>query len=495
MAKKPVARVTYNKWVDPRTEAGMKNLRQEYHVEYTLKHLSDMLDDAWPSFDDFLRSVQKAKIVEITPSMDNRIDYRSQTRSKPELLSLLKSYRSWNQKDPKTGQAYRSMDTVNNLYDRFTQNEPLFMPIVLQLPDSGMRVFGGNTRMDIAFQLGINPKVLLVPVPTKAVEEALGHDNEWGTHELVQKYKSATPGENSKYTAEGRTMTDSILSTVMRATKPYTQKYVVEAPATKKAAPILKDWTIDELQKHVMSYVGKHDDQNKLKLTYPAAYTHGIHRGEDNQPLVQMVVDEVNQMAGEQQRHAFAAGFASTRPESVEESTMYGNPNRAPQTNTPATGKRDAQTHLSCPKCGAEWYSDRSRGNSCPKCKNTSGIVATGSETVYGESVKKKVTEGLCSCCTPAQLHEAAEYQGRKVTLNKPFRTPGGPKKFSVYVKNEKGNVVKVNFGDPAMEIKRDDPERRKNFRARHNCDNPGPKWKARYWSCQWGWGAKKLST
>ena len=83
-----------------------------------------------------------------------------------------------------------------------------------------------------------------------------------------------------------------------------------------------------------------------------------------------------------------------------------------------------------------------------------------------------------------------AEEPKRK--LNDPFRTPDGPKKFSVYVKNEKGNVVKVNFGDPNMEIKRDDPERRKSFRARHNCDNPGPKWKARYWSCyQWRGGAK----
>jgi hypothetical protein len=79
----------------------------------------------------------------------------------------------------------------------------------------------------------------------------------------------------------------------------------------------------------------------------------------------------------------------------------------------------------------------------------------------------------------------AAEKGGRKVTLNKPFRTPDGPKKFSVYVKNEKGNVVKVNFGDPNMKIKKNIPERRKSFRARHNCDNPGPKWKARYWSCK----------
>lgn len=81
---------------------------------------------------------------------------------------------------------------------------------------------------------------------------------------------------------------------------------------------------------------------------------------------------------------------------------------------------------------------------------------------------------------------KSAEYQGRKVTLNKPFRTPDGPKKFSVYVKNDKGNVVKVNFGDPNMEIKRDNPARRKSFRARHKCDtDPGPKWKARYWSCK----------
>ena len=88
---------------------------------------------------------------------------------------------------------------------------------------------------------------------------------------------------------------------------------------------------------------------------------------------------------------------------------------------------------------------------------------------------------------------KAAEYQGRKVTLNKPFRTPDGPKKFAVYTKNDKGNVVKVNFGSPDMSIKRDDPKRRKNFRARHGCDNPGPKYKAKFWSCKF-WANKKIS-
>lgn len=77
----------------------------------------------------------------------------------------------------------------------------------------------------------------------------------------------------------------------------------------------------------------------------------------------------------------------------------------------------------------------------------------------------------------------ASKNEGKK--LNKPFRTPGGPKKFSVYVKNDKGNIVKVNFGDPNLKIKRNIPNRRKNYRARHHCDSPGPKWKANWWSCR----------
>ena len=89
------------------------------------------------------------------------------------------------------------------------------------------------------------------------------------------------------------------------------------------------------------------------------------------------------------------------------------------------------------------------------------------------------------------EIVEDAEYQGRKVKLNNPTR--GDVKKYKVYVKNDKGNVVKVEFGDPNMDIKRDDPARRKSFRARHNCDNPGPKFKARYWSCKF-WSAKSVT-
>jgi len=90
-------------------------------------------------------------------------------------------------------------------------------------------------------------------------------------------------------------------------------------------------------------------------------------------------------------------------------------------------------------------------------------------------------------------ITEGAAKKG-KAPLNKPFRLPSGSKKkFGVYVKNDKGNIVKVTFGDPNMSIKRDNPERRKSYRARHGCDNPGPKWKANYWSCKM-WSAKPVS-
>ena len=87
-------------------------------------------------------------------------------------------------------------------------------------------------------------------------------------------------------------------------------------------------------------------------------------------------------------------------------------------------------------------------------------------------------------------LLNEADYQGRNVQLGKIMQ--GDIKKFKVYVKNEKGKVVKVNFGfggksakGKRMVIKKNNPERRRSFRARHNCDNPGPRWKPRYWACK----------
>jgi hypothetical protein len=115
------------------------------------------------------------------------------------------------------------------------------------------------------------------------------------------------------------------------------------------------------------------------------------------------------------------------------------------------------------------------------------GSGCTQDELLEGEASFNEPKEDVLE-----ETIETTEAKENK-TLNKPFRLKDGKKKFGVYVKNEKGNVVMVKFGDPNMEIKRDDPERRKSFRARHQCDtNPGPKYKARYWSCrQWQSGKK----
>ena len=101
------------------------------------------------------------------------------------------------------------------------------------------------------------------------------------------------------------------------------------------------------------------------------------------------------------------------------------------------------------------------------------GIVVRVDETALSIMIaqRKKINE--------------AKYQGRTVSLGKPFMNKDGKSKRSVYVKNPKGNVVKVNFGQKGVKIKKNNPARRKSFRARHNCSNPGPRHKARYWSCK----------
>lgn len=134
----------------------------------------------------------------------------------------------------------------------------------------------------------------------------------------------------------------------------------------------------------------------------------------------------------------------------------------------------------------------------CPTCGKPTNLLFKNS--------KGKASIGCCQACVDNRMNEQtmetltevkqlfasvkdqvveeAIYKGRRVKLNKPMR--GDAKKFKVYVKDPKtGNIKKVNFGDPNMRIKKSNPKRRKSFRARHKCSNPGPKTKARYWSCR----------
>jgi hypothetical protein len=168
--------------------------------------------------------------------------------------------------------------------------------------------------------------------------------------------------------------------------------------------------------------------------------------------------------------------------------------------------EEDEAVDVECEKCGWEWNTADSDPNDkyiCHKCgfDNSYRYANKANEDEIDEydveneqDLKEFITfikeytqmlnEADCGCVFEA------EYHGRKVTLGKPMQ--GDIKKFKVYVKNNKGKVVKVNFGfggksahGKRMNIKVHNPKRRSAYRKRHHCDNPGPRWKANYWSCR----------
>ena len=129
-------------------------------------------------------------------------------------------------------------------------------------------------------------------------------------------------------------------------------------------------------------------------------------------------------------------------------------------------------------------------GRMVPNCVKKEGFVDDDNIEEYDVESEQDIKEFVQFMREYNQPLCEAEYRGRKVNLGKPMQ--GDVKKFKVYVKNPKGKVVKVNFGfggssakGKRMPIKKNNPKRRKSFRARHNCDNPGPRTKARYWSCR----------
>lgn len=135
----------YNSWVKPDDDT----LRREFKVEHELKHRHD-----FDSVDSFLEACHNGSVITVTPAMDNSIGYRSRTQNSDQLLNLIKSYASY----PK----FRNENSLKQLYTRIQNNEPLDLPIVLQYEDGHLRVFSGNTRMDVAFQMGVNPEVLII---------------------------------------------------------------------------------------------------------------------------------------------------------------------------------------------------------------------------------------------------------------------------------------------------------------------------------------------
>ena len=146
---------SYNAWVKPSD----KDLELEYKIEYDIKPLKAMTNNAFPSVDDFKKAAKAGKVIEVTPAIDRKIAYRSHTPNRDAIIRLIKGYASYPQ--------YRNEKTIDAIYKAFENNTEMTVPIVLEMPDGSMRVMGGNTRMDIAQHSGVNPKVLLIKVPSK----------------------------------------------------------------------------------------------------------------------------------------------------------------------------------------------------------------------------------------------------------------------------------------------------------------------------------------
>ena len=134
-------------WIRPSTE----NLKQEYHVEVVLKG-----NNFFDSEQQFLNAAENGQVVTVDSETDKQIAYRSRTRSKDQLLSLIRGYRSYPE--------FRNESTIENLYTRISNRQPMTMPLVVRFKDGSIRVLAGNTRMDVAFQLGVEPQVLVINI-------------------------------------------------------------------------------------------------------------------------------------------------------------------------------------------------------------------------------------------------------------------------------------------------------------------------------------------
>ena len=135
----------FSNWKIP----SLSQLKQEFKIEQEMKG-----NKFWGNEEEFLNAVKNGKIVTITPSEDQNIDYRSGTASYEELLDLIQGYRSYPE--------FRNEETLKSIYDGFKENQVMDYPIIIEDIEGNKRIFSGNTRMDIAFQLNINPKVLLI---------------------------------------------------------------------------------------------------------------------------------------------------------------------------------------------------------------------------------------------------------------------------------------------------------------------------------------------
>lgn len=145
-------KINFNNWIIPSD----KDIELEYKIEYDIKPLKRITNNAFPTVEDFKEAVKSGEVVNVTKSFDRKISYRSRTKSKEEIISLIKGYASYPE--------FRNEKTIEAIYEAFKDNKPMKMPFIIELPNGKMRIMSGNTRLDIAQQLGITPKAILIKI-------------------------------------------------------------------------------------------------------------------------------------------------------------------------------------------------------------------------------------------------------------------------------------------------------------------------------------------
>lgn len=329
--------------------------------------------------------------------------------------------------------------------------------------------------------------------PMKRTTEEVGFpDDGWGTTKLDKRLRAFTPGQTATKAAnKARKMREESTpfaeSREYQRTKELARAGLIGKKDLSKFEYIMRKMDNDQslTQKERNFVAGIYDNLLKSIIKNPDLFTRFramARRGKFNEEFVADVneLHEATQKLHELEEKVLTKAEKKKREEVAQaiERDNPGMPMDKKMAIATATAKRVAES----PEAWKKWS------------KTAAGkrYAALSTKEKEAKAKRNRMNESCCDDCSSLDeelIQEVVtilvEGEKKNVTLNKIQR--GGSKKFYVYTKNDKGNVVKVSFGDPGLSIKRDDPARRRSFRARHNCDNPGPKWKARYWSCrQW---------
>lgn len=257
-----------------------KQLKQEFKVEHELKG-----NTYFSSENEFMNAIKDAKVEEVTPEMDASISYRSRTDSKEQLVGMNKGYKSWPE--------FRNEGTIDEIYNGMKSGNKMDMPIVLEFPNGTRRVFSGNTRMDVAFQSGKNPKVLVVKVPDNArVLNSIS-----GATDLSET--SGTYGQmRIPYDAEKNKATASIIEELrhdrfLKINSPEGQKRIEELIASN---PHLKNMTYDDFKNGFANMVNENAMQSSMEEEF-ALITQRIKNLESNPNANPLQLDRLKKQA------------------------------------------------------------------------------------------------------------------------------------------------------------------------------------------------------